>query len=176
MGCKNMGTTNPNSFDNEPTGNFAIAPNPSGSHHSSYPSHPTTILPAPQQHDLSNSSNASHGATGEPWVAAQNLTFMKHGSPDKKKHSRAHEGDMPSLASSSEGTSPGEAVRKRDKEDEEGAKALLLAAVAMTEFGQSSPRKENPRKRPVATEAQSYAQPSKTSKTSPGPTKQKLSW
>lgn len=174
-----MGTGTPNSFDNEPNNSFALHPNPSGSHHSSYPSHPTTILPAPQQHGVTSSSAGSHVATGEPWVAAQNLTFMKHGSPDKKKQSKAHEGDMPSLASSSEGTSPGEAVRLRDKEDEEGAKALLMAAVAMTEFGQSSPQKstgENHRKRPFATEAASRISSAKMSKASSGPAKQKLPW
>lgn len=67
---------------------------------------------------------------GEPWLAAQNLTFLKHGSPEQK---RKFIDDMPSLASSSEGTSPGE--KKIDPDDDEGA--LLMAAVAMTEFGMS---------------------------------------
>jgi hypothetical protein len=65
----------------------------------------------------------------EPFQAAQNLTFLKHGSPDSVKsmvrkqpggataggnpgESGVHEvASMPSLASSSEGTSPGEYAR-----------------------------------------------------------------
>jgi hypothetical protein len=75
----------------------------------------------------------------EPFQAAQNLTFLKHGSPDSVKSmvrrapgataSNGKQGDsgvhevasMPSLASSSEGTSPGEHqfARNRSKDDDE---------------------------------------------------------
>lgn len=86
-------------------------------------------------------------STGEPWLAAQNLTFLKRGSPPEKKKLLFESGDiasMPSLASS-EGTSPGgdvsserlkRALTPQKQPDDDGG-ALLLAAVAMTEFGQS---------------------------------------
>jgi hypothetical protein len=100
---------------------YPIAPHP---HHRQH--HLPPPPPPPQHHvPLARAS--------EPWLAAQNLAFMKHGSPDKK---RKDLGDMPSLASSSEGTSPGDAVVPRSRLDDD---AILLAAVAMTEFGQSSP-------------------------------------
>jgi hypothetical protein len=87
---------------------------------------------------------------GEPWLAAQNLTFLKRGSPasDRKKKGlqpRDHGeiASMPSLvASSSEGTSPGDTAIK--KAEEESAHALFMAAVAMTEFGQSPIGKRRP--------------------------------
>jgi hypothetical protein len=118
----------------------------------------------------------------EPFQAAQNLTFLKHGSPDSVKsmvrkpagaigkpgYSGVHEvGSMPSLASSSEGTSPGEFARNRSKdedddeherhqqhgllgsrtkpimdEQDDDVKTLLMAAYAMAEIGKgSSPAK-----------------------------------
>jgi hypothetical protein len=48
---------------------------------------------------------------------------------------------MPSLASSSEGTSPGDHVGNGKKlfTTDTHEEALLMAAVAMTEFGQSPP-------------------------------------
>lgn len=88
---------------------------------------------------------------GEPWLAAQNLAFLKRGSPAselkrpalfKLKSSSGDIASMPSLASSSDGTSPGDGVASKYsalEEDESGADALLMAAVAMTEFGQSPP-------------------------------------
>lgn len=94
----------------------------------------------PQQ-QLRQSTNQS----GEPWLAAQNLAFLKRSSPDHKPRRRSGDppgelASMPSLASSSEG-SPGEAAakasRNRPKAEEEGAQALLMAAMAMTEFGHS---------------------------------------
>jgi len=80
-------------------------------------------------------------------VAAQNLTFLKHGSPtseqqQKKRRVAGEAGDiasMPSLASSSEGTSPGDAPKKHGFVAEEpGINSLMMAAYAMTEFGQGS--------------------------------------
>lgn len=106
-------------------------------------------LQQPGQFPIAPNPVASRRATGEPWLAAQNLTFLKRGSPPEKKKLLFESGDiasMPSLASSSEGTSPGgeyssERMMKRtlpprNRADEDGG-ALLLAAVAMTEFGQS---------------------------------------
>jgi hypothetical protein len=74
----------------------------------------------------------------EPFQAAQNLTFLKHGSPDSVKGGMVRKGpgatagsgkqgdsgvhevaSMPSLASSSEGTSPGEFARNRSKDEDE---------------------------------------------------------
>jgi hypothetical protein len=124
----------------------------------------------------------------EPFQAAQNLTFLKHGSPDSVKSmvrkapgaaagsgkagdSGVHEvASMPSLASSSEGTSPGDFARNRPKDEDEyehdqtqhdnmsklmgsrtepimdeqddDVKTLLMAAYAMAEIGKgSSPAK-----------------------------------
>jgi hypothetical protein len=123
----------------------------------------------------------------EPFQAAQNLTFLKHGSPDSVKSmvrkapgatagsgkpgdSGVHEvASMPSLASSSEGTSPGDFARRSRDEDEythdqtqhdnmsqlmgsrtkpildeqdDDVKTLLMAAYAMAEIGKgSSPAK-----------------------------------
>jgi hypothetical protein len=123
----------------------------------------------------------------EPFQAAQNLTFLKHGSPDsvksmvrnapgatagsgKQGDSGVHEvASMPSLASSSEGTSPGDFARRSKDEDEyshdqtqhdnmnklmesrtkpvldeqdDDVKTLLMAAYAMAEIGKgSSPAK-----------------------------------
>lgn len=110
-------------------------------------------------------------ASGEPWLAAQNLTFLKRGSPssasaEKKKKSsvlvdHGEIGSMPSLASSSEGTSPGDMAvtssssavattptgRKEDNAvpgsaADAGVNTLLLAAYAMTEFGQAKESSE----------------------------------
>ncbi len=76
-------------------------------------------------------------------MAAQNLTFLKRGSPPEKKKVPVEDlASMPSLASSSEGTSPGdpsERLVKRPKlPDDDGGDLLMAAAKAMTEFGQSS--------------------------------------
>lgn len=104
----------------------------------------------PKQYPIApNHPVASRRATGEPWLAAQNLTFLKRGSPPEKKKLLFESGDiasMPSLASS-EGTSPGgeyssermmkRKIPPRSQADEDGGALLLAAAVAMTEFGQS---------------------------------------
>jgi hypothetical protein len=121
----------------------------------------------PLHHDMAQSSS------NDPWIAAQSLTFLKRGSPGmngfaashppnrpysmgvspitKSPGSRADGGQenvsIPSLSSSSEGTSPGDGVvlnnRFKNMSTPESFKgennALLLAAVAMTEFGQSPP-------------------------------------
>ncbi|GAX21773.1 hypothetical protein FisN_31Lh062 [Fistulifera solaris] len=87
------------------------------------------------------SSAPIEARSGEQYfTAAQNLTFLKRGSPPEKKKVPVEDvASMPSLASSSEGTSPGEErLVKRPKLPDEDGGALLLAAVAMTEFGQSS--------------------------------------
>ncbi|GAX10854.1 hypothetical protein FisN_31Hh062 [Fistulifera solaris] len=87
-------------------------------------------------------STAGPFVTGPParsgeQCAAQNLAFLKRGSPPKKKNDLT---SMPSLASSSEGTSPGEErwVKRPKLPDEDGNALLWAAARAMTEFGQSS--------------------------------------
>lgn len=108
-------------------------------------------------------------AAGDPWIAAQSLTFLKRSSPANdlknmsvppgpysmgvspitKSPAGAELALMPSLASSSEGTSPGDVAQHHQKGtvstpessiDKAGDDtALLMAAVAMTEFGQSPP-------------------------------------
>lgn len=92
-----------------------------------------------------------HGAkTGrEPWMmnAAQNLAFLKHGSPTLEKSTAQipHEAEvasMPSLAASSSDTSPedqsGEpgkrAPEKECDPNSSTVNSLLMAAMAMTEF------------------------------------------
>jgi hypothetical protein len=120
------------------------------------------------QTDISRSSSASN----DPWMAAQSLTFLKRGSPGNHGTGSAHQSNepysmgvspitkfpgtiepnqenvsMPSLSSSSEGTSPGDGAvltshlkAMSTPESFKGeTNALLLAAVAMTEFGQSPP-------------------------------------
>jgi Tesmin/TSO1-like CXC domain, cysteine-rich domain len=120
------------------------------------------------QADVSRSSSASN----DPWMAAQSLTYLKRGSPGNHGAAAAHQSNepysmgvspitkfsgtvessqenvsMPSLSSSSEGTSPGDcavltshlkAISTPESFKGE-TNALLLAAVAMTEFGQSPP-------------------------------------
>lgn len=89
----------------------------------------------------------------EPFQAAQIITFLKHGSPEVPKVVRRpaamrEVASMPSLASSSEGTtgSP-EQVKSMDEGDgtvkkEDDVKTLLMAAYAMAEIGgASSPAK-----------------------------------
>jgi hypothetical protein len=128
MGCKNVGGGN---FEREPNSFPVIAP---------HPRHPV----APPQ--LRHLQHLAPPRGNEPWLAAQNLTFLKRGSPDPKKklvEQQQHPGEitsMPSLASSSEGTSPADSKKQQQPEDE-GAQALLLAAMAMTEFGQSPAKK-----------------------------------
>lgn len=82
--------------------------------------------------------------SGEPWLAAQNLTFLKRGSPPSEKKQKLESGgsqdlvSMPSLAESSEGTYSGEPIRgaisQEETEGGAGVSSLLLAAMAMTEF------------------------------------------
>jgi hypothetical protein len=86
-------------------------------------------------------------AAGEPWLAAQNLTFLKRSSPasELRRNPGSSSVDivsMPSLTSSSDGNSPRRETESKQpisEEDESGADALLMAAVAMTKFGQSPP-------------------------------------
>ena len=106
----------------------------------------------------------------EHWGAAQSLAFLKRGSPaSDSKSSRPftlgvspvtkaspQSGDLPSLASSSEGTSPDDVARKQmaSSTPEDANKrqddALLLAAVAMTEFVQSPPPSSVKRSAPTS--------------------------
>jgi hypothetical protein len=79
------------------------------SHH--HPYYPPTVFPPVR-------------STAEPWLAAQNLTFLKRGSPSPAKT------DIPSLAAaSSDGTSPDEKSSPKGA----GVNSLLMAAMAMTE-------------------------------------------
>lgn len=124
--------------------------------------------PPQMQSDVSRSSSASN----DPWMAAQSLTYLKRGSPGSNGASTLHQPNepysmgaspvskftgsmdpshetvsMPSLSSSSEGTSPGDGgvlpghlkALSTPESFKGETNALLLAAVAMTEFGQSPP-------------------------------------
>jgi hypothetical protein len=90
--------------------------------------------------------------SNDPWEAAQNLAFMKRSSPASHLEKRSSATDasngeivsIPSLTSSSDGTtaSPGDSLsthRMTINEDKAGVDAMLLAAVAMTEFINSPP-------------------------------------
>ena len=156
MGCKNMGDS-ADFRDGHPGG--GVVGISSGAHamHYHLPPHPPRSY-MNIQHPPSRASSS-----GDPWIAAQSLTFLKRSSPANDKtnlrpytlgvspitKSPAGTGivSMPSLASSSEGTSPGDgAHRSKVISTPEssiakagGDSALLMAAVAMTEFGQSPP-------------------------------------
>lgn len=159
IGCKNMG--NPSALLEQQQllqidmARAAAARVAGGYHmpHTQPPHmHPYGLMP--HGHQLSSM---------EQWGAAESLTFLKRGSPSVDRKARPFTLDvspvtkaspadrsgldpLPSLASSSDGTSPGEAARNKlassstpedinKKQDD----ALLLAAVAMTEFGHSPP-------------------------------------
>jgi len=143
-------------------------------HHHLPPPPPRTYSMAPQQ-QVAQSAPADH------WGAAESLTFLKRGSPASDRKPAPHSGhrpftlgvspvtkaspmgkggggsgvdmaSMPSLASSSDGTSPGDRNKLASCSTPEDATkrqddALLLAAVAMTEFGQSPPPTSSPHKR-----------------------------
>lgn len=91
--------------------------------------------------------------SGEPWVAARNLTFLKRGSPASEHKNPLHTSvepyyagvaSMPSLASLSDGTSPSDGgPSKVVDEDDNAASDLFMAAIAMTEFGNSPPLKKD---------------------------------
>lgn len=158
MGCKNQGSRNAYDHDGSMppmsmTGYHPHMPQP--------PPRPYSMAQAPQQ------SGSDH------WGAAESLTFLKSGTPpSERKASRPFTlgvspvtkaspqggGDLPSLASSSEGTSPGEAARKKTESstpvdaNKRQDDALLLAAVAMTEFGQSPPPSSTKRSAPSSSE------------------------
>ena len=156
MGCKNMGP-NVDYRDGHPNGGGVGLP--SASQHTSIPYQ----LPQHPRSYMSMQHPSIRGTGADPWVAAQSLTFLKRGSPaSDKKSAMPYAGlgvspitkspagteiaAMPSLASSSEGTSPGDAVQKVMMSTPEssidkagGDNALLMAAVAMTEFGLSPP-------------------------------------
>jgi hypothetical protein len=91
-------------------------------------------------------------SSGEPWLAAQNLTFLKRGSPPSEKKARLdptqalsaagqhhHEEivSMPSLAESSQGTEPTSNSHEETSTAEAGDDTLLMAAMAMTEFAKT---------------------------------------
>lgn len=136
MGCKNMAV--PGFYDrdeNAPAGPLQPKSQPPMPYAYHMPPHMIQHPPPP----------TGRGANGEPWVAAQNLTFLKHGSPSSSEKKRKKDSEppeiasMPSLASSSNDTSPGigDSKTKEDgeRDDEEGVSSLLMAAYAMTEFG-----------------------------------------
>jgi hypothetical protein len=89
--------------------------------------HPGQVMQSAR--DASAASAAKKKAPGEqPLQAAQNLAFLKHGASTSPDGKPAGEGE----AKGEDGDSPAE----------EGVQALMLAAYAMTEFGQgSSPSK-----------------------------------
>lgn len=143
MGCKNMAVQQPQQqlFLDSPSGRRDM--------------HPPIFMPrqAPmaQYQPHVPSGPASHGGNGEPWMAAQNLTFLKRGSPSsaEKKRNKPATTDsskidsMPSLASSSDGTSPGDAIKEDESsEKEKGVNSLLMAAYAMTEFTTGDDKEE----------------------------------
>jgi hypothetical protein len=99
--------------------------------------------------DTSNAVESE--SSGEPWLAAQNLTFLKRGSPPSEKkpkldsegaansgpHNHHHHEEiasMPSLAESSQGTEPTAQSQEEASSSEPGVNSLLMAAMAMTEF------------------------------------------
>jgi len=128
---------------------------------------PGPILPRPAGVSLGpvhpSPVNGNNGS-GEPWLAAQNLTFLKRGSPasaEKKRKSEQQEiTSMPSLASSSEGSPQGTGDRTSGNQDEDdaegGVSSLLMAAYAMTEFAgdgtaATSPAAKKTKAAPVST-------------------------
>jgi hypothetical protein len=116
-------------------------------------------LPPRQPHHLSNTnSSTSHTVWNDPMSAAQSLTFLKRGSPIRSctmgvspitkspGTSSCTKENIPSLTSSSESDSPAEGglinplrMMSTPESFRGENSALLLAAVAMTEFGQSPP-------------------------------------
>lgn len=148
-------------------------PPPPPPHHG-YHQYPPHYQPVGDYQHLSNSdangadsghgsytygSSGQAGATTEPMIAAQNLTFLKMGTtppsgkkrpvPDGSGASGPDLSSMPSLTSS-EGTSPGNEgiasaaagtpTTKKNQDKVKGgdeANALLIAARAMTDLGQS---------------------------------------
>ena len=123
----------------------------------------------PQQAYRHPPSSSMPNHWNDPLSAAESLTFLKHGSPTKStaathKSNRPYamgvspitkspgtsavleNGSIPSLASSSEGDSPRDAglnhhlqVMSTPESYRGEDSALLIAAMAMTEFGQSPP-------------------------------------
>jgi hypothetical protein len=131
------------------------------------------LPPRQPYHQHHSTPSTSHSVWNDPMSAAESLTFLKHGSPSKINAGSTanHQSDrpytmgvspitkspgtlssvpenvsMPSLASSSEGESPGDngvdnrlRVAATPESFRGESSALFLAAVAMTEFGQSPP-------------------------------------
>lgn len=144
MGCKNMGTG--------PFLTIEPHPNMMGMHHP--PPHvqhayaPPPPPPPPPHHIMPRSGPpAPRASAPEPWLAAQNLTYLKRSSPTSSEKKRKNEQieqaiveiqSMPSLASSSEGTSPGDG--------DDRVNSLLLAAYAMTEFADGPEQKKSKKK------------------------------
>jgi hypothetical protein len=113
-----------------------------------------TVVPHPAQPAVvgegraPETTNAAGGeSSGEPWLAAQNLTFLKRGSPPSEKKPKLDSGgatsgpqhqeeivSMPSLAESSQGTEPTAQSQEEASSSEPGVDSLLMAAMAMTEF------------------------------------------
>ena len=140
VGCKNQG----NSFDQGSSMTLSMT---------GY--HPQ---PSSRPYAMSRASQPP----SEHWGAAQSLAFLKRGSPaSESKDSRSFTlgvspvvkgsspgGQLPSLASSSGRNSPEKSKKKSSRKQKRASTspeishkrqddAILLAAVAMTEFGQS---------------------------------------
>ena len=117
-------------------------------------------------------------APSEHWGAAQSLAFLKRGSPaSESKDSTSFAlgvspvvktlspgGNLPSLPSSSGGTSTGKRTKKMSRKQKRASSAprdthkrqddaILLAAVAMTEFGQSPSPSSGKRSAPSSNKA-----------------------
>ena len=158
VGCKNMGNATDFPDYRDPEGSAMGMPMAAAGYPVPPPPHRAFGM-GPHEHPQHQQQQQQ---AGDHWGAAQSLTFLKRGSPaSDRKHpftlgvspvTKASPGvggagditSMPSLASSSDGTSPGDARNRHISSTPEDANkrqddALLLAAVAMTEFGQSPP-------------------------------------
>lgn len=179
MGCKNMGTR----FRRPPEPPSYAAPSSAIPYlqpgHPQMPRRPTNDRPEAEK-QLPPRSSSGGQKNGEPWLAAQNLTFLKRGSPSSAEKKRKPEhpeiASMPSLASSSEGTSPGVEALANDSHREERKEAdvnsLLMAAYAMTEFAgertvATSPVAKKSRFASGASHANGYANGSSSSMSTP---------
>lgn len=162
IGCKNI----PSNFAPGKPGDTAAAMREGGMHQQQ-----RQAYEIPVAHGMVVGSGG--GRTGrEPWMmkmnAAQNLAFLKHGSPTVEKrvtsiHDTADVVSVPSLvAAASSDTSPGDrtiettlkpaAEPKKEGQNGYAVNSLLMAAMAMTEFQSQSAEKASSSSNPVKTE------------------------